>query len=472
MRDSSETDVAATAEWGASDALLLEGLSGLDQRFSKPEASQTEKPATQPLNEPQENRSPMAAGMTGFRSARELRAAQERVAALQRSAVRRRDGVTQALGLSETPMARQPEHQPTPAPQVSHEPTAPSSKNGEAGFDRPSLREFSATPAVAAPPVSEVRPTRVTDDSSEEAQGDLPVSRKSDVPSQRERVTLGPRPVRELGTEPEARTAEVEGRHVTPHLESIVRRRRTSSSFLPSVLTSFLLTTLVWGAVLFTAWKFIGEEWLTSRMEEAAAGEGSSNSQLQLSLQTLRQDVRSLEDTLTYFRAGHQKFVRMNALEASLYADNSRQKYEDLVEVGQRLQTGSSEEEFYLRTKERIEQAYIKRIAQHPGLDTAKYFPESGQRSDKHVGKEALARLINDPARLGWDRARAAYLLRNYEESDTEVIAQLLQTIRDDEDLQVVFAAWDSLVQLTGYEQGSKGFQPADFDRWWSKRRS
>ena len=48
------------------------------------------------------------------------------------------------------------------------------------------------------------------------------------------------------------------------------------------------------------------------------------------------------------------------------------------------------------------------------------------------------------------------------------MIAQLLQIIRDDEDLQVIFVAWDSLLFMTGYDAGSKGFQPADFGRWWS----
>jgi hypothetical protein len=34
----------------------------------------------------------------------------------------------------------------------------------------------------------------------------------------------------------------------------------------------------------------------------------------------------------------------------------------------------------------------------------------------------------------------------------------------------VYFAAWDSLVEITGYEPGAKGDSPADFDLWWSRR--
>lgn len=469
MRDSSDTDLAATAEWGASDALLLEGLSGLDQRFAKLEASQIEKSIARELDEPYEGRVPVA-GMTGFRSARELRAAQERVAALERSAVRRRDGVTQALGLSEAPISMQPEHQPTRAPRMNQEPAAATSTNGGVGSERTSLREFSKTPAVVAPPVSEVKLALDQEVPTQDVPQQPVVSRRSNAASKRERVTLEPRPVRDLGSKPEVEAAEVEGRHLKPQMEPIVRRRRTSSSFLPSVLTSFLLTTLVWGTVLFTAWKFVGEEWFANRVQEAASREGTAGSQLQLSLQTLRQDVRSLEDTLTHFRTGHQRFVRMNALEASLYAHNSRQKYDELKGIGEQLETGSPEEEFYRRTKVRIEQAYIKRIAQYPGLNTAKYFPELGQRSDKRVDKEALTRFINDQSHPGWDRARAAYLLRRYEDSDSTVVEQLRQTVRDDEDLQVYFAAWDSLVEITGYEPGAKGDSPADFDLWWSRR--
>ena len=370
MRDSSDTDLAATAEWGASDALLLEGLSGLDQRFAKLEASQIEKSIARELDEPHEGRVPVA-GMTGFRSARELRAAQERVAALERSAVRRRDGVTQALGLSEAPISMQPEHQPTRAPRMNQEPAAATSTNGGVGSERTSLREFSKTPAVVAPPVSEVKLALDQEVPTQDVPQQPVVSRRSNAASKRERVTLEPRPVRDLGSKPEVEAAEVEGRHLKPQMEPIVRRRRTSSSFLPSVLTSFLLTTLVWGTVLFTAWKFVGEEWFANRVQEAASREGTAGSQLQLSLQTLRQDVRSLEDTLTHFRTGHQRFVRMNALEASLYTLNSRPKYDELKGIGEQLETGSPEEEFYRRTKVRIEQAYIKRIAQYPGLNTA-----------------------------------------------------------------------------------------------------
>ncbi len=463
MRDSSETEVAAAAEWGASDALLLEGLSGLDQRFAKPAPSETEKPVANESDLPLET-GVSVAGMIGFRSARELRAAQERVAALQRSAARRRDGVTQALGLSQPPnFGQQLERQPTPAPKVSNEGAVSFSENGVASQGQP-MRQV----AAATSPKSEMK----TAPAKEVSQRAVPVERlkssEAKVTPQRERVTLEPRPAKELGKEPQPQTSEGDGKLIPPQMEPMVRRRRTTSSFLPSVLTSLLLTTLVWGAILFTAWRFVGEEWFENRVQEAASGIDGSGDQLRLSVQTLSQDVRNLEDRLTLFRAGHQRFVRMNALEASLYADNSRQKYEDLVEIGEDLETGSTEEEFYQRTKGRIEQAYIKRIAQHPGLDTGKYFPESGERLDQRVGKEALSRFVNDQAGLGWDRARAAFLLRKFKDSDTKVIAQLLQIIRDDEDLQVIFVAWDSLLFMTGYDAGSKGFQPADFGRWWS----
>jgi len=470
MRDSSETDAATSAEWGASDALLLEGLSGLDQRLAKPEAS----PLEEPVAERPEDRGPFAvAGKTGFRSARELRAAQERVAAQQRSAARRREGVTQALGLSEAPKSWQPDHQPTPAPQADHGrlgSTPPT--EGSVSSQLRSLREEASTPSVRAlSPASKANPRRPSEVSSESAPEERADFRKPDAAPQRERVLLEPRSVKELGAAEVAKASEVEGRHITPSMEPIVKRRRKSSSFLPSVLTSFLLTTLMWGAVLFTAWKFVGEEWFANRMQEAVSAEGGVGSELQLTLERLEQDVRNLEATMAQFRANHQEFVRMNALVASLWADNSRQKYDDLIEIGERLETGSPEKEFYVKTKVRIEQAYIKRIALHPGLDTAKYFPGSGQRSDKRVGREALGRLINDQTRPGWDRARAAYLLRNYKSSANEVIAQLLQTIRDDEDLQVYCAAWDSLVFLTDYKVGSKGISPDDFDRWYSTSR-
>lgn len=248
-----------------------------------------------------------------------------------------------------------------------------------------------------------------------------------------------------------------------PQMETVVRRKRTTSSFLPSVLTSLLLTSLIWGGLLYGFWHYGGDELLGERIQEETAPlmarqkDDLSDVRARLSI-----DMQALQDR-------HEQFVRMNALEAAIHAENSRPKFDDLLKLGRNLATGSSEEDFFQQTKKRIEAAYRNRLAQHPGLDVEGHFPQLGVSQETSLDKSTLVDFLTKTDKSGWDRARSAVLLRKFEDDDI-VIASLIETMRDDQDLQAALAAWESLVELTDYVPGSKGFSPGDFNRWWSTR--
>lgn len=466
MRESSETDTGGKTEWGASDALILEGLSGLDQRFAQP-SKEEDVPVEEatPVNGSGLDEAAAAAASNKLRSARELRAEQERMAALERSAVRRREGVTQALGMTPSQQTQAVEVAPTLAPKP--EPDRVSLRK----VDHAEVRVPSESPVAPAPLVRSEKPEvgKVQPEplkKREELKEELSARPGPSVVTRAPLVE--PRgPAREIGTERHDPEPIVRERMVTPQMEPTVRRRRAGSSFLPSILTSLFLTSLVWGAVLYTAWKFVGEEWFNTRVQEAAGAlEGEQGEDV---VKTLKQDIQNLDEELKLFRTSHQNFVRMNTLKASLWSDNSRQKYDEFVEIGERLETGSPEEDYFLETKAHMEGAYVQRVRQLPGLNTRKLFPNLNVSKDVSLGKATLLRFVSNQEGAGRDRARAALLLRKYED-DGEVMKQLRQTVRDDHDLEVVFAAWDSLLELSGYDPGALGFQPADFDRWWSLR--
>ncbi len=279
--------------------------------------------------------------------------------------------------------------------------------------------------------------------------------------------TITPPAVREMSPPDDE---EAPKRPLPPALETAIRRRRARSSFLLAVMTALLLTTLVWGVLLVTSWAFLGDEWFSNRVqEETTAFETRVRNDLRVARAELGEAVHTAQEQVVLLRARHDQFVRINALEAAMYADHSRQKFDDLLDIGSRLETGSPEEEFFKQTKERIETAYSRRLQQHAGLEVRALFPQLRLTKETSLGKANLLKLLTRTNTAGWDRARAAFLLRRYVD-DEEVIAQLVQTVRDEEDLQVVFAAWETLVTLTGFEPGSKDFSPSDFDRWWSTR--
>jgi hypothetical protein len=235
-------------------------------------------------------------------------------------------------------------------------------------------------------------------------------------------------------------------------------------------MTALFLTSLVWGGLLLSCWTYIGDEWFSDRVEEETASmEGRLEEAMRTTRTELTDAVHSAQEQMVLLRARHEQFVRLNALEAGMYSDHSRQKFDDLMEIGDSLPTGTSEQEFYKQTKSRIETAYARRLRQHPGLNVRALFPKLNLTRETSLGKSTLMKFIGESDANGWDRARAAMLLQRYL-NDDETIAFLIRTIRDEADLQVVLAAWDSLVALTGYEPGSKGFSPSDFDRWWSTR--
>lgn len=250
--------------------------------------------------------------------------------------------------------------------------------------------------------------------------------------------------------------------------EVVKRRVKSSSSFFPSVVTSLLLTSLIWGALLVTFWQFVGDEWLKARVQsETVPLSTGLGEEIRVARTELTENLHEVQESLIVLRARHQQFVRMCALESAMYSDHSRQRFEEFLDIGRRLETGSEEEDYFRQTKGRIESAYTKRLGQHRGLAVRQLFPQLSVTKESNLGASHLMEFVANTNAPGWDRARAAVLLRQFPENDG-VIAQLVQLARDDQDLQVFFAAWDSLLSLTGYEPGSKGFSPSDFDRWWS----
>ena len=275
MNDPTQDDKApATTTWGATDALLLEGLSGLDRGFS---VSRTEDRPQETENSVQTtNRTANldatvdTVPLSGFRSARELRAEQEKIAAKQRSAVRRKGGVTQALGLNtaNTPAARQagPDPKPTPKPVTTKAP--PSSVTPAASSSTPRVSNKSR-PLSAPKRKDEDTPIITTRKPQQRPPADAPITANQPPQTTRSNASPASRPVNPQPREPLPASSRTEpALRIQAHhseLEPVVRRRRTSSSFLPSVVTSLLLTSLVWAALLYTAWHFIGNEWVSEK---------------------------------------------------------------------------------------------------------------------------------------------------------------------------------------------------------------
>lgn len=479
------------SSWGASDALLLEGLNDLDEMFVNPveHRSVTQTPTGSNAASEETIRvgnydfspevSESGAPLTGFRSAREWRAAKEKVAAEQRSAARR-EGNTQMLGLppqSERPTV-DPYRPPRPiSPEAKAEPMTPPAV--EPTTPPQALKE--AATAIVKRPSAESSP----------AAPPRPVKKPETAPKPEAKRRTPIRPRKESATRPGAPAEDIavsarakqhpklpeghahtgkDGRLVSPQMDSpMVRRRRTTSSFFPAVFTAFLLTSLIWAAGLYAFWKAVGDEWLTQRVqEEATPLRAGLKDELQTGRAQLTNETRTVEQSVLELRNRFEVYVRMSALEAALYSDNSRSRFDDLLDCAQDLPSGSPEEVYFQNTKDRIEAAYTKRLAQHKGLDVRRLFPTLNVTRESSIGKTTLMNFIANSEAAGWDRARAAYLLRRFKDDD-QVIAHLFQTCRDDEDLQVVLASWDSLVAVTGYEPGSQGFDLDDFARWLSR---
>ncbi|MFT5192240.1 MAG: hypothetical protein ACI957_005290 [Verrucomicrobiales bacterium] len=468
------TQLNSDDEWGASEALVLEGLSGLDNSL----VGTTDKCATtttSSINNKEEVRldssfdltpSPLAPtlAMAGFRSARELRAAQERTAAQQRSATRRRDGITQSLGLTPPIENRHPTSEPVASPKapmeaiIKRRPASSSSTSASSAPAKPAKQVLPSSQRPQPTPISRTPKQAVVESSPKKEQ-----HRRTPVRPQTERKT-DPRSTDELHSS--RSEVDQEARIVSPRMESAVRRRRTASSFIPALLTPLLLTSLVWAALIFAFWKFAGKELASTMIQDETETLWAG---LNVELTSLENEMRFLKEDVKIDRENNEKFKRMSALEAGIYKDNSRQKFDDIIDIGKTLDTGSVEEEFYQRTKERVELAYTKRLGQHQGLNVGALFPSLGISRERSLSKTTLMNFTAKPEVSGWDRARATFLLRRFKEDD-QVTAFLLQTIRNEDDLQVMFASWESLIAISGYEPGSKGFSPSDFDRWWSTR--
>ena len=429
-----------------------------------------------------------AVATAGSRSTRELRAEQGRIAAQRRSALRRREGMTQALGISPPTGTRIPSAEPVvvspkpPSPIVQRprspasapliearepagKPTPPSS--GAEGDSPPSHgRSDDQGPAlesIASPlqemPVADGRtlePTAENRVAEQPAPASEPPRARAEAPGDRPPGPVVPEPAARASESPVAE--QPEPRVAMPQAEIRGRRRRATSSFIPTVLASLLLTSLIWCGLLLAFWHLSAKRQVATWLQE--------HRDLRDAQARLDGQFRDQEEKLVLLGAVYERFVRMNALEAAMYAPNSRRQFEDLLDIGRSLPAGGAEEEFFKRTKERIETAYTKRLTQHRGLNVGKLFPSLGITREAELGKTALMDFMAKPEASGWHRARAAFLLRRFE-GDRLVIAHLRHTIREDEDLQLVFAAWESLLALTGYDPGSKGFDPAAFDRWW-----
>lgn len=463
-------------DWTTSDAMVLESLSGLDELMinepeesAPPARSTTPAPARATSSKELDFTPPSEAlpATSGFRTARELRAAKQRFAAQRRSAARRGEQ-TQGVGfepsLQEQILAdsetvsrsfAKPLTQPSPVvstPMVKPQPPQTGAVTLQSPPSRPSTRRTMRVPLVPAEQPAAAPPNAPSPQpEAAEVEAD---------PKQGKGTKRGKKRTRRHEPTPSSQT-----RTVTPEMEP--QRNRSSSASRIGLGTTILLsvaaTSLLWAAMLGAFSKFAGNDWLENRFT------GWFQPAIQERVDPIETTARRLESELTDLTGRYENLLRLDTLESTIFTNSKRDEYEQLVSLGKRMSESTpAEASRYQRARARIEQAYIRRLGDHKGLPVNKLFPKLGVSRDTRVGFTTLLDYLSKRDEPAWDRARAAVLLRRFKDND-QVITALHQIIRDDQDLTVMFAAWDSLVKLTGYE-ADKGFNIDHFHQWWRKQ--
>ena len=220
----------------------------------------------------------------------------------------------------------------------------------------------------------------------------------------------------------------------------------------------------MWSAVGFAVWKSdLLQNHFSALIEPKQA-------EIEETVGALETKVIKLTGEHVVLKGRFENGIQMESLEKEIFTTHSRQRFDEFLALGKRISPALAyEADLFKQVKNRIEQAYTQKVKEHKGLDVASLFPKSKASRDSTLKSSELVEYMVNSDEPSWNRARAAYLLRIHKDND-EVIGGLLQVIRDDSDLQVMFAAWDSLVQLTGYED-SNGFDPESFRDWWRNPR-
>lgn len=455
-------------EWTASpDRLVIEGLSGLEDAFD----ADLDETAGEPDRDDAEARD-FAAGGDGFRTAREMRAAQERFAAQRRSAVRREEGTGNpgfdgdALDahrsdndfppIAHRPMQKKPlvgAQPPGPAPNEAtaspREDSAPHSRRVRLPEAR-SVHRVNALSSREAAPAPSSATSRRTEKGQNAVLHDFPPSASS---LRADAAAVAPSALSDLvATEPVEHT----------------RPRHERAVFLPAVITSALLTSLLWIGLLWAFWKSFGQQWLDGEIDcKARSLTETLDAEVSSKLEAVPSMNRVLDlgSEYTLLDARFTNWVRLHALQASLWRTHARADYDEMISLGASLSSPEALT-YFEATKRRTEDAYVQRAKNHPGLDIKTLFAGHRGKQEADLGAEDLLMLmLKDGVDTG-DRARAAYLLRRFE-IDPEVWVALVEMASSGMDLQVVFAAWDSLVSMTDYVPPRQGFDRDHLVHWW-----
>ncbi len=512
--DTSAPDLVSN-DWSSSDALVLEGLTGLDEMMVNPVASASmtsgngeaatavasstsfadlSRDAVDSSKPDNFDFSPDPAPAIPrdgrFQTARELRAAQERFAAQRRSAARAREGSTQRI--SHTPHQPGPVSKPMPAPtalkplqqQETALPERPPSEQSlvkaQSLVRRPVHEESTPTAPAPLKPSKpkktgtsrgrkssrrtvrlERSPLAETLKNEDVLETTLPVT-----------TTKSKRPSR--STLPKRSTSRpVESEPVSKPVDREIVRDVKRGSNVPPVLMAIALTSLIWGALVSAWWYAQGEGWLDNKIaKEAQSREVVLSKAIAEETGFVQRAVNHTQEDLALLAGRFESLVRLTDLQAKLFSSNSRVHFDELLDLGAKMNMGGEETReasLFRHTKERIEQAYLRKLGELPAISVKKHFSGVKVSQDTRLKAMDLLMLLNkrDEATAN-ERARAAFVLRKFKDND-DVITQLMRTVRDDEDLQVVFAAWSSIIAVTGYEPKG-GFDPADFAEWWSEK--
>ncbi|HUF62909.1 MAG TPA: hypothetical protein VMN36_12600 [Verrucomicrobiales bacterium] len=95
--------------------------------------------------------------------------------------------------------------------------------------------------------------------------------------------------------------------------------------------------------------------------------------------------------------------------------------------------------------------------------------PESGKTRESQLSAMELTGIMADGRRPRLERARAAYLLRSTR--DYQVVDQLAEVMRDEQDLEVLVNALYAFVAITACEE-VEGFNVSGLLEWWSRNRT
>ncbi len=95
--------------------------------------------------------------------------------------------------------------------------------------------------------------------------------------------------------------------------------------------------------------------------------------------------------------------------------------------------------------------------------------PDSGKTRESQLSAAELTGIMGDARHTRVERARAAYLLRSTR--DYQVVDQLAEVLRDEQDLEVLVNALYAFVAITACEE-VEGFNIAGLLEWWTRNRT